>query len=246
MRKIAALLLVLALLASCSKKEVKPEEAFDPEKEFAEATQLIEKKKYEEGRDKLKEIKLRDLERKYVPLAELKVADSYLQEKEYELAVSEYKRFLDSYPTHKYAPYAQYQIAITYYRQIIDKERGLWAARKSVEELERLKRLYPRNPYRDTVELYIERGRQIIADHEFMVGEFYFRKKAYSGALTRFLGLLEKFPGYRKEDEVLSHIAISYKKLGESDKAESYLRQLRDRYPGSESVEEAQEVVEGS
>lgn len=238
--------MVLVLLAACSKKEVKPDEAFDPEKEFAEASHLIEKKKYEEARDKLQEIKLRDLERKYVPLAELKIADSYLQEKEYELAVSEYKKFLDSYPTNKYAPYAQYQIAITYYRQIIDKERGLWAARKSEEEFERLNRLYPRNPYGDTVGLYIERSKQVIADHEFMVGEFYFRKKAYSGALTRFLGLLEKFPGYRKEDEVLSRIAISYKKLGDSDKAESYFRQLKDRYPGSESIEDTEEAIEGS
>lgn len=238
---------VLLVLASCSKKEVKPEEeAFNPEKEFAEATKLIEKKDYEEARDKLQEIKLRDLERKYVPLAELKIADSYLKEKEYDLAISEYRRFLESYPTNKYSPYAQYQIALTYYNQIIDKERGLGAARKAVEEFQRLNRLYPRNPYRDTVELYTERSRQVIADHEFMVGKFYFRKKSYSGALKRFLGLFEEFPGYGKEDEVLSYIAISYKKLGEGEKAETYFHLLRDKYPESETLEETREVVEGS
>lgn len=233
MRSVPVMFLMLVLLASCGKQEVRPEEsAFDPEEAFREANVQLGKKNYEEARDKLDEIRVKDAGGEFAPLAELRMADSYTKEEEYELAVSEYQRFLGNYPRHKYSSYAQYQIARSYYHRIGDPERSLDMAQKAVEEFRRLNRLYPRNPYRDTVAFNIQRSLEILADHEFVVGRFYYRKKSYTGALNRFLGLLERFPDYRAEAKVLAHIAVCYERLGESEKAEEYLHILEGKYPG--------------
>jgi outer membrane protein assembly factor BamD len=244
MRKTAALFFILVIvLASCSKKAVKPEAELTPEEKFQKANTLIDKKSYDEARKLLEEVKAEDSGRHYAPLAQLRIADSYTKEGEPELAVAEYKVFLDSYPTNKYASYAQYQIAMTYYHQINGPDRSLDMARKALEAFGRLERLYPRNPYRDTVAFNIERTREILAEHEFMVGDFYFKKEAYKGALTRFLGLLTKYPDYDKLPDVLYRIAVSYEELGDKTMAAQYLQRLREKYPGSEALKEAEEAI---
>ncbi|MEW6675880.1 MAG: outer membrane protein assembly factor BamD [Nitrospirota bacterium] len=226
------LLFLIIFFISCSgKPAVKPVETFDPEKAFAKANEQIDKKEYEEARATLLEIKNRDMSKKIAPLAQLRIADSYVKEGEPELAVAEYQRFLEIYPDHRYASYAQYQIAMTYFNQIESADRGYSGAAKAIEEFEKLKKMFPRNPYRDVIDIRIEKCRNTIADYEFLVGEFYYKKGSYNAALGRFEELMKKNPDYKKEADVLYRIGMCYKNLGQKDKAEEYLNRLIAKYP---------------
>lgn len=232
------LVLVFAVV-SCSKKEVRTDEAFDPEKSLARGTELIEKKEYEEARRALLEVKNRDLTKKYAPLAQLKIADSYVREQEYDSGVDEYRKFLEIYPDHKNASYAQYQIAMAYFVQIESPERGYGAAAKALAEFEKLKQRFPRNPYKEMIELRVEKCRTTMADYEFLVAEFYYKKSSYQAALGRFQQVLTKFPDYKKEPMVLYRIAVCHKKLGSKDKALEYYNRLIEKYPGDNVIKEA-------
>ncbi|HXX57874.1 MAG TPA: outer membrane protein assembly factor BamD [Thermodesulfovibrionales bacterium] len=239
-----ALVLLLLVTLSCSgKKEIKPEEQFDPERSLARANELIENKNYEEARKILLEVKNRDVTKKYAPIAQLRIADSYTKEDEVDLAVAEYKSFLEIYPDHKNAPYAQYQIAMAYFGQIAGPDQGYGAAAKALEEFEKLKRLYPRNPYREVVDIKIETCRNTMADYEFLVGEYYFKKASYGAALGRLEGLLSKFPEYKKEPIVLYHIALCYKNIGNKDKATEYLNRLVEKYPNDALAKDAKKEI---
>jgi outer membrane protein assembly factor BamD len=243
MRKLALLALVLLICVSCVKK-VPPAQPFDAEKSFAKANEKIEKKQYDEARKLLQGVRRKDTSMEYAPLAQLRLADTHVSEEEPELAIDEYRRFLQDYPRHKYASYAQYQIAIIYYNLIVGPDRGFGAALRALEEFEKLMYVYPRNPYRDTVLVKMQRCRDVIADHEYMVGTFYFDKKAYNGALGRLKGLLEDFPDYEMGDMVLFQLAVSYKGIGEDGKADEHLDRLRQRYPGSMLIEKAEREFE--
>lgn len=233
------LILALLVVVSCSKKEVKPDEAFDAEKSLARANELIEKKDYEEARKILLEVKNRDLTKKYAPLAQLKIADSHVKEEEYDAAVEEYRKFLEIYPDHQNAPYAQFQIAMAYFVQIESPERGYSAAAKALAEFEKMKQMFPRNPYREMIELRIEKCRTTMADYEILVAEFYFKKGSYNAALGRFQQVLKKFPDYKKEPLVLYRVALCYKKLGNRDKALEYYNRLTGKYPDDSIAKEA-------
>jgi len=237
------ILVILVCVACSSKKEVKPDETFDPEKSLARASDLIENKEYEDARRILLEVKNRDLTKKYSPLAQLKIADSYVREEDYDLAAEEYKRFLEMYPDHKDAPYAQYQIAMTYFVQIESPERGYGAAVKALEEFEKLKRMFPRNPYREVIELRIDKCKTTMADYEFTVAEFYFNKGSYQSALGRYKQVLTKFPDYKREPTVLYQLALSYKKLGDKDKTAEYLNRLIAKYPDDKLAKQAQKEL---
>ncbi len=234
------LILLIFFVLSCSgKKAVRPSGTFDPEKAFTAANEQLEKKDYEQARAAFLEIKNRDMSKKFAPLAQLKIADSYVKEDETQLAVSEYQKFLEAYPDHQYASYAQYQIAMIYFNQIEGPERGYSGAAKALEEFEKLKKMFPRNPYKEVIDLRIEKCRNTMADYEFLVGEFYYKKGSYNAAIKRFEGLLKKYPDYKGEADVLFYTGMSYKNLGQKDKASEYLTRFVDKYPNNKLIKNA-------
>lgn len=242
--RLFTIFLLLVFIASCSgKPAVRPAETFDPEKAFAKANEQIDKKEYEEARVTLVEIKNRDMSKKFAPLAQLRIADSYVKEGESELAITEYQRFLEVYPDHQYASYAQYQIAMVYFNQIEGPERGYSGAAKALEEFEKLKRMFPRNPYKDVVDMRIEKCRNTMADYEFLVGEFYYKKGSYNAAITRFEELMKAYPDYKKEADVLFYTGMSYKNLGQKDKAIEYLNRLIEKYPNNKVTADAKKEL---
>jgi outer membrane protein assembly factor BamD len=239
------LFILIPFTISCSgKSAVKPPEKFDSEKSFETANALLEKKDYEKARAIFFEIKNRDFTKKFAPLAHLRIADSYVNEEEFELAVAEYNRFLEAYPDHQYAPYAQYQIAMMYFNQIESPERGYGGAAKALEELGKLKKMFPRNPYKDIIEVRIEQCRNIIAEYEYLVGEFYYNKGSYNAAIGRFEGLLKKYPDYKKLADVLYYTGMSYKKLNQKEMASEYLTRLIETYPESKPAPDAMKELD--
>jgi len=240
-RSVWALLIAAAfVLAACGgKKDVPVTETFMPEASMTQADQLMADGNHEEARKVLVEIKNRDTSKKYAQLAQLKIADSYVREGEPDLGIEEYRKFLEMYPASEYAATAQYQIAMAYYRQIESPEKSSGAAQKALQEFQVLKERYPRNPYREAVELRIDKTRNIIADGEFSVGRFYYKKGSYSAALGRFEKLINRFPDYKGADEVLLLMVRSYSALKMRDKAEETFRILEDKYPSSKFTVEA-------
>lgn len=245
MIRILSALSIVLLLFACSKSEVKPvvNEEFNAERSFDKANKLIDNKDYEAARTLLLEIKNRDLTKKYAPLAQLRIADAYVKEGEPELAVAEYRRFLEIYPDHQHAAYAQYQIAMVYFGQIESPERGYGGAARALAEFEKLKKDFPRNPYKDVIDLRIDKCRNVMADYEFLVGDFYLKKGSYNAAIDRFEILMKKFPDYKKEDNVLLKLGIAYKGIGQKDKSESLLNSLIEKYPNSPLVKEAKKEL---
>lgn len=203
----------------------------------------MDKKEYEEARVVLLEIKSRDLTKKYAPLAQLRIADSHTREGDPDLAVEEYRKFIDIYPEHRYASYAQFQIAMIYFNQIEGADRGYGGASKALEEFQKLKRKFPRNPYRDIIEVRIEKAKNLMAEHEFLVGTFYYKKDAYSAAIKRFHSILQKYPEFKQEAGVLYHLAMSYKKSGDKDNAEKYFKLLIEKHPKNSLVPQAKKKL---
>ncbi|MDA8388329.1 MAG: outer membrane protein assembly factor BamD [Nitrospiraceae bacterium] len=224
---------VFVFSACAHKQAVKPEPPFNAEASFAKANSLFEHGRYQEARQIFDRIKAKDAAGALTPLATLRIADTYRKDGEPDSAVDEYRKFLQIYPDHEYAPYAQYQIAMIRFGQIKGYDRDGGAAGNALREFRNLMNLYPRNPYESSVSRCMSKCRYIMARHEFMVGRFYYRKKAFRGALGRFEGILENYPAFIRTPEVLYLAARSARALGDEKKAGLYLGRLRSRYPYS-------------
>ncbi|MCE5312830.1 MAG: outer membrane protein assembly factor BamD [Nitrospiraceae bacterium] len=235
---------VFAMSSGCGgTNPVKKDEAFNPEKSFAAADKKINDKYFDEARTILTEVKNRDTTKKYAPSAQLKIADSYTKEGNPDIAIEEYRRFIEQYPDSQYASYAQYQVAMAYFSQIESPDRGAGVAQKALREFYLLKQRYPRNPYREIVDIRIDRCKNTIAEGEFMIGQFYYKKEAYSSAIGRLQNLLQVFPQYKRADEAMFIIAESYRELKQKDKAKEVYAELVRKYPESKFVKEAKKKL---
>ncbi|KJR43098.1 outer membrane assembly lipoprotein YfiO [Candidatus Magnetoovum chiemensis] len=219
--KLLALLLITVPLWACSKKHVKP--TYTTPKETYEASlNLLKKNNYEEARELLTSITNRDDTKTYAPLAQLKLAESYDKDEDYDIAITEYRKFVKLYPDSKYAPYAQYQVASIYFKQIEGPAKGYRYAEDARREFQKLKELFPRNPYREVIELRIQKCNNILAAHERYVGEFYYKSKSYNSALLRFNVILDKYKSYDKTADIYYMMAECYKGLGDNKKAAEF------------------------
>jgi outer membrane protein assembly factor BamD len=116
-------------------------------------------------------------------------------------------------------------------------------AKMALREFEKLLRLYPRNPYISAAESRINFCKSILAEYEFYVGNFYFKKGSYNAAANRFLGIIQNYPDSKKEPEALYYLGLSYKNLNEYDKALSVLNTLIEKYPTIKLSKEARQLI---
>ena len=240
--KIILLFVVAFLTVSCSKSALKSG-PFDPEASLAKANDLIEAGYYEDAREILEEIKAKDATQQYATTAKLRIADTYYEDELYDDAAIEYDGFLSVHTHHKYAPYAQFRLAMTYFKRMSTIDVSASWAERAMTEFEKLQRRYPRNPYMDITESRINMCRRILAEYEFYVGNFYYKKGSYRAAVSRLDGMLKNYPDSKKESEALYYLGLSYKGLGQREKAVSALTSLIKKYPTMELSTEAKELI---
>ncbi len=234
-RYLVHLIMLLSVMACATDKAaMKEEPLFIPEEAFKEANELIKNEYYEEARELLETIKIKDASQKYVPLARLRIADTYFNEESYDEAVIEYESFLDVYADHQYASYAQYKLAMCFFQRIKSVDIGYSWAKRALNEFEKLQRIYPRNPYMDILETRLKACMNILAEYEFYVGNFYYKKGSYNAAIGRFSGVLKDYPHSVRVPEALYYTGLSYEQLGQRDEAVHSLTALIDRFPATE------------
>lgn len=241
MIKYITAIMALALVISCTPTHL--DLTLAPDVAFKKANEEIEGHHFEDARQRLEHIIRTDTKYIYAPLAQLRLGDSYIESREPDLAIEEYRRFLDTYPRHKYASYAQYQIGLAYFGLVKGPDRGFGAALNALDIFTSLNETYPRNPYREDASLKIEQCNDIIAEHERIVGTFYFDRTAYHGAIDRLEGLVRDYPKYAEKSDVIMMLAVSYMGIGDETQSKQYLDRLESGFPDSKHLKKARKQI---
>jgi outer membrane protein assembly factor BamD len=199
-------LISLVIFPGCSwfqEKDVKsaPELAADGMEEYREGNYRRAIENFE---------KLRDWYPfdRYAILAELKIADSHYQLKQYDEAVVAYQEFESLHPLNEAIPYVIYQIGLCYYEQITTIDRDQSAARNALMVFERLQKQFPDHQYSKRAGEHIHTCLKSLAGHELYVGKFYFKKKNYKAAMNRFKNIIHEFPDVGIHKEALDYLAM--------------------------------------
>ncbi len=245
MKKCLLLVIALFLFTGCSYfREAIKEKPFNAEESFGEANKLLEDGFNEKARDIFETVLVSDASRKYSILARVRIGDTYFEDGLYDEAIVEYESFLDIHQYHKYAHYTQYKIAMSYFNRIKTVDVSYSWARKALEEFRKLQEHYPRNPYMDAIDSRMRTCNRYLAEYEFYVGDFYFKKEAYQAAAQRFDGMLREYPDSKKESEALYYLGLSYKNMGDKEKAIVALSALIDRFPATRLSAEAEGLID--
>ena len=119
-------------------------------------------------------------------MAELGMADSYFSDEKYAEAELSYEDFITLHPTNENIPYVMYQVGMCHYNEMSGIDRDQTETMRAKESFERLMTRFPSSKFTIMAEKQLREVLKRLGEHEFYVGEFYFKIKKYKAALIRF------------------------------------------------------------
>jgi outer membrane protein assembly factor BamD len=89
----------------------------------------------------------------------------------------------------------------------------------------------------------LSEARSTLAKSEYIVGRFYLKRKRYDAAVARFRGVVEQYPEFDQQEELLFHMARALRMTDQGDEARVYLDKLVQEYPESDYAELARKEL---
>ena len=235
--------LVALVLAACGGRRDDPILRLSAAEALEQGTALFDQGKYREARKYL--IHAFEVEPNSVAGREglLKAADAlFFQDRfdAYVEAETRYRDFLNRFPTSEQAAYAQFRIGGCLAQRVEKPNRDQQVTRRALQTFQDLIRLYPTSEYVDDAREQMQIVRNRLAEHEFIVGHFYFRSSGQNrarglaqAAANRFEYLLENFPEYEQKDKVLAHLCVAQSRLFQPENARATCSELSTEFPNS-------------
>lgn len=209
------------------------------EEAYAKGEALVQKKKYESGRQYLRFVAENYANDAIGKQAALRLADSYFDEKNslgYLEAGVRYRDFRSRYPSHPRSDYALFRVAQCSDKQAERPDREQTSTRAAAVAYRELILAYPDSPYANESRLRLNAMRNLLAEHEYVVGHFYIKRRAWRAAKGRMETILAGYPDYPKLDKVLYETGLAENKLGHEDEARQIWERLARDFPSSNMV----------
>jgi len=231
-------MLALSACSSSPKKEapVRSEQAY-----YSSAQAALKAKNYFLAVEHLRNIETHYPFGKYTAQAQLDLIYSHFQSGSYQSATATANRFIDQHPKHPQLDYAYYMSALASY----DVDRGFLTrvlptspAQRSikpvVDAFQAFKRLvsrFPDSEYAADAQQRMIYLRNILAEHELQVGQYYLTRGAHIAAINRGQYVLQHFPNSPSVPEAIALSAKAYLEMQMPEQAEQQLAVLRSAYP---------------
>lgn len=217
---ISSLVILFALslafwVGGCAPKKA-PEST--PQMAYDEALRLLERKKYERSAEAFRKLKEDFPLSTYTALAELRLADSLYFQKNYAEAIVQYEDFKKLHPIHPETPYATYQVGMCHYKQMLTIDRDQTVTEKALEQFRYVAENFPQSKHASEAQTKMQLCRRQLAEHEYYIGYFYYRKEHYKAALGRFEGILKKYPDLGFERKITPLLATCREEIAKEEK----------------------------
>ena len=250
---ILGIFILLLIVSSCSSNEEMPDE------------RLVEKELYDQAQTRLKNgsfstaiLSLEALESRfpfgrYAEQAQAELIYAYYMNSQFEASQSAAERFINLHPRHSHTGYAFYMKGLAaftddsglfsrYFQSDLAK-REVVMAQTSFGELSEFISRYPESKYVPHAKQRMIYLRNLLAEHEIYVADFYMKRGAYLAAIGRAKYVIENLPNTPQTPFALSILVEAYEILEYEDLRKTSLEILNANYPnfdfqGNESVKE--------
>ena len=194
MRRFFYLILLFAAI-SCSSKSEQVEDVTDARPSLSEeallgrAMRSYDGELFQLSREAWEELRTNYPNSYLLPLAELKIADSYFYSGDYSAALAAYEDFQRVRARHESIPYVMFQLGECHLKQYRGDSRDRSPLTRAIEAFRQVLREYPMSEYADLSERRVKAAREQLAEHELSVAEFYWKKgmkKALDARLNTF------------------------------------------------------------
>ncbi|PIE68517.1 MAG: outer membrane protein assembly factor BamD [Deltaproteobacteria bacterium] len=198
MNKIFYLSLLLLLISGCGFVDTYfLPQSLDTAQELSEAGyEAMQEKNYGKAAKLYEKLKDRFPFSPYTASAELSLADAYFLNKNYPMAAEAYKEFASLHPRDKNIPYVLFQTGMANFNQFATIDLPQEHMDEALKSFHRVTQSYPDSPYAQKAQEHIHKCREHQARHEIFVADFYWRRKQYKAAWSRYQALAGAFDDF--------------------------------------------------
>ena len=238
---VLSIFIFLLILSSCSSNEEMPDE------------RLVEKELYDQAQSRLKNgsfstaiMSLEALEARfpfgrYAEQAQAELIYAYYMNSQFEASQSAAERFINLHPRHSHTGYAFYMKGLAaftddsglfsrYFQSDLAK-REVIMAQTSFDELSDFISRYPNSKYVPHAKQRMIYLRNLLAEHEIYVADFYMKRGAYLAAIGRAKYVIEHLPNTPQTPYALSVLVEAYEMLEYEELRKTSLNILETNYP---------------
>ncbi|MBV8810760.1 MAG: outer membrane protein assembly factor BamD [Acidobacteriaceae bacterium] len=216
---------------------------------FDQAMNDIERGRYETARISLQTLMNTYESSEYMAKAKLAIADSWFREggaNGMAQAEAEYKDFILFYPGMEEAAQAQNRVCEIHYKQMDKSDRDITQTLRAEDECRQLLVQFPNSKFAPLAAQRLRNIQESLADHEFVVGNFYWKREMNPAAANRLNALVNQYPLFSKDGDALYEAGDAYSKMGprfRKQAGEMFSRVVAD-YPLSDRAQDAKRRLE--
>lgn len=165
--------------------------------------------------------------------AELNIGLAYYKSHDYAEAIGTLNDFLRMHPTSKHLDIASYYLAMSHYDQIGRPDQDQTHTQLALEQFETISRRFPESDFAALSREQIEICREILARHDFMIGEFYQGRANFRAAESRMAQVLALYPDTPIAPEDLYQLTLTLEKQGKKYSAAQAFTALQMHFPNT-------------
>ena len=178
----------------------------------------------------------------WAPRSILMAAYSYYSQDYYGDAISELKRFINTYPENENTPYAYFLLATCYYELIVDEKKDLSSISKSKVYYNLIIEKYPNTDFALDSKFKLLLINNILASTELYLGKYYLSKKKWIPAMNRFKNVINDYEETDYVEEAIHRLVEVNYILGLEEESKKYAVLLGYNYQSSEWYKESYKV----
>ncbi len=189
----------------------------------------------------------------YAQQAQLDIIYAYYKYEEPESAIIAADRFLRLYPRHPKIDYVYYIKGLVYFdlnQGALDRilpldrsQRDQNSAMQSFQAFSELLTRFPGSKYNKDARQRMIYLRNMLAQHELNVAQFYMKRGAYVAAANRAKTVIASYQRTPAMPDALVMLAKAYKILGINDLSDDALSVLKLNYPNHKGILEVESLV---
>jgi outer membrane protein assembly factor BamD len=243
--------LSFSLLTACS-TSTDPAEAYKGETAqqiFQKGETALRERSYSEAVKRFEALDVQYPYERYTETAQLHIIYAYYMTSDYASAEAAADRFVHAHPANPHVDYAYYMRGLSNYYQNLGvferiftvdlATRDLGQIKKSYADFAEVVHSYPNSYYAPAAHQYMVYLRNIMADHELEVAQYYYSRGAYVAAADRANLVVRHYQGAPAVPKALVIMTKSYRALNLTQNANDSLQVLQYNYPNSSYVKEA-------
>jgi outer membrane protein assembly factor BamD len=167
----------------------------------------------------------------YAEEAELNIGLAQYKSHNYAESIGTLNDFIRMHPTSKRIEEASYYLAMAHYVQIGRPDQDQTHTELALEQFQSIERRFPESDFAQLAHEQIAICREMLARHEYVIGDFYYSRANYKASESRMAELMALYPETPIAPDALDQLGKTLEKQGKKYSAAQAFTALKTDYP---------------